>query len=413
MKQSKIFTKTSKTSPTNEISKNAQLLIRAGFIHKEMAGVYSFLPLGLRVLEKIEKIIDEEMNKVGGIRMKNSILQNKEKWAKTNRWDDELVDNWFKTKLKNGTQLGLAFTHEEAITNLMKSFISSYKDLPSYPYDIMTVFRNEIRAKSGIMRGREFYWKALYSFSKDEEEHNKFYKKMKNAYKNIFQKIGLGDKTFLTFASGGSFSKYSHEFQTLSDAGEDLIYIDDEKNLALNKEVLNDEVLADLGIDKNNLRERKAIEVGNIFSLGYKFSKALDLKFKDKDEKEKFVFMGCYGIGISRLMGTAVEIFNDERGIIWTESIAPFQVHLINIEEEEKAQKLYNQLEEKGIEVLWDDRDKRPGEKFVDADLIGIPYRIIISKKSLENGGIEFKKRNAAVGEIISLNEFFKKIKKQ
>ncbi len=410
MKQSKLFTKTSKTSPSDEVSKNAQLLIRAGFIHKEMAGVYSFLPLGLRVLEKIEKIIEDEMNKVGGIRMKNATLQNKEKWEKTNRWDDEVVDNWFKTKLKNGTELGLAFTHEEAITNLMKSYISSYKDLPAYPYDIMNVFRNETRAKSGIMRGREFYWKALYSFSKDEEEHNEFYEKMKVAYKNIFEKVGLGEKTFLTFASGGSFSKYSHEFQTISEAGEDLIYIDEEKNLALNKEVLNDEVLTDLGLEKEKLVEKKAIEVGNIFSLGYKFSEALDLKFKDKDEKEKFVFMGSYGIGISRLMGTIVEEMADENGIVWPEKIAPFQVHLINIEEEEKAQEIYEKLQENGIEVLWDDRDKRPGEKFGDSDLIGIPNRVVISPKSLGQGGVEFKKRNEKDGEIISIDELFKKL---
>ena len=411
MKQSKLFTKTSKTSPTDEVSKNAQLLIRAGFIHKEMAGVYSFLPLGLRVLEKIEKIISEEMEKVGGIRTKNAVLQNKEKWEKTNRWDDEVVDNWFKTELKNGTKLGLAFTHEEAITNLMKSFISSYKDLPAYPYDIMTVFRNETRAKSGIMRGREFYWKALYSFSKDEEEHNEFYEKMKEVYKNIFQKFGLGEKTFLTFASGGSFAKYSHEFQTISEAGEDLIYIDDKKNIALNKEVLNDEVLNDLGLEQNNLREEKAIEVGNIFSLGYKFSEALDLKFKDKDEKEKFVYMGSYGIGISRLMGTIVEEMADENGIVWPEAVAPFQVHLINIGEEEKAQELYQKMLDAEIEVLWDDRDKRPGEKFGDADLIGIPNRVVISPKSLEAGGVEFKKRKEKEGKIVSVDELFQKLK--
>jgi len=410
MKQSKLFTKTSKTSPTDEVSKNAQLLIRAGFIHKEMAGVYSFLPLGLRVLEKIEKIISEEMEKVGGIRTKNAVLQNKEKWEKTNRWDDEVVDNWFKTELKNGTKLGLAFTHEEAITNLMKSFISSYKDLPAYPYDIMTVFRNETRAKSGIMRGREFYWKALYSFSKDEEEHNEFYEKMKEVYKNIFQKVGLGEKTFLTFASGGSFSKYSHEFQTISEAGEDLIYIDDKKNIALNKEVLNDEVLNDLGLEQNNLREEKAIEVGNIFSLGYKFSEALDLKFKDKDEKEKFVYMGSYGIGISRLMGTIVEEMADENGIVWPEAVAPFQVHLINIGEEEKTQELYQKMLDAEIEVLWDDRDKRPGEKFGDADLIGIPNRVVISSKSLEAGGVEFKKRKEKESEVVSVDELFQKL---
>ena len=412
MRQSKLFSKTSKTAPADEVSKNAQLLIRAGFIHKEMAGVYSFLPLGLKVIGKIEKIISDEMETYGGVRMKNATLQNKEKWEATNRWDDEIVDNWFKTELKNGTKLGLSFTHEEAITNLMKSYISSYKDLPAYPFDIMNVFRNETRAKSGIMRGREFYWKALYSFSKSEKEHQEFYEKMKEAYKNIFDKVGLGEKTFITFASGGTFSKYSHEFQTVSEAGEDLIYIDDEKNLALNKEVLNDEVLTELNLEREKLREEKAIEVGNIFTLGYKFSEALNLKFKDKDESEKFVFMGSYGIGISRLMGTIVEELSDEKGIVWPEAVAPFQLHLINIGEEEKAEELYNQLQEKGIEVLWDDRDKRPGEKFGDADLIGIPNRVVISPKSLETGGVEFKKRNEEKGEMISVEELFDRLKK-
>lgn len=411
MKQSKLFSKTSKTAPSDEVSKNAQLLIQAGFVHKEIAGVYSFLPLGLRVIEKIEKIILNEMEKNDGVRTKNATLQNKEKWEKTNRWDDDEVDNWFKTKLKNGTELGLAFTHEEAMTNLMKSHISSYKDLPAYPFDIMNVFRNEARAKSGVMRGREFYWKALYSFSRNEEEHNVFYEKMKEAYKNIFKKVGLGDRTFLTFASGGSFSKYSHEFQTVSEAGEDLIYIDEKKNIALNKEVLNEEVLNDLGVDKDKLVEKKAIEVGNIFSLGYKFSQALDLKFKDKDEQDKFVCMGSYGIGISRLVGTIVEIFNDEKGIIWPEVVAPFKIHLINIGEEEKAQDLYKKLQGKNIEVLWDDRDKRVGEKFGDSDLIGIPYRVVLSPKSLEQGGVELKKRNEKEGKIILFDELFEFLK--
>ena len=299
----------------------------------------------------------------------------------------------------------MALTHEEAVTNLMKPHISSYKDLPAYPFDIMNMFRNEVRAKSGLMRGREFYWKALYSFSRDEKEHNLFYEKMKDVYLKIFERAGLKNKTFLTFASGGSFSKYSHEFQTVSEAGEDLIYIDEKKEIALNKEVLNDEVLQELNLKREDLIEKKAVEVGNIFSLGYKFSEPLGLKFKDEDEKEKFAVMGSYGLGISRLMGVIVEIFNDENGIIWPESVAPFKVHLINIKEEEKAEEIYNTLQEKNIEVLWDDREKRPGEKFGDSDLIGIPYRVVISSKSLEQGGVELKKRDEKEGKIISINE--------
>ncbi len=406
MKQSKLFTKTQKFAPKDEVSKNAQLLIRAGFVHKEMAGVYSFLPLGLRVVEKISEIIKQEMNKIGGLQMKNSALQIKEVWEKTNRWDDELVDNWFKTKLKNGTEVGLAFTHEEAMTNLMRSYISSYKDLPAYPYDIRTMFRNEARAKSGLMRGREFYWKALYSFSKNKEEHQKFYEKAKEAYENIFNKVGLGEITYLTFASGGTFSKYSHEFQTLSEAGEDIIYIDEEKNMAVNQEVFTDDVLADLDIkDKSKLKKAKAIEVGNIFTLGTKFSKPAGLTYKNEDGKEELVFMGSYGIGIGRLMGTIVEVLADEKGIVWSESVAPFQVHLINIGEEEKAEEIYRQLVAEGVEVLWDDRDVRPGEKFADSDLIGIPWRVVVSSRSLESGGVELKKRTEEEGKIVKMEE--------
>ena len=415
MKQSELFTKTQKFAPKDEVSRNAQLLIRAGYVYKEMAGVYSLLPLGLRVLEKISAIIKEEMDKIGGQQMKNSVLQNKVNWEKTNRWDDELVDNWFKTKLKSGSDLGLAFTHEEAMTNLMKTFISSHKDLPAYPYDIRTMFRNEKRAKSGLMRGREFYWKALYSFSKNEEEHYKFYEQAQKAYQNIFRRVGLGDLTYLTFASGGTFSKYSHEFQTLSEAGEDIIYIDQEKNLAVNREVFNDEVLAELGIkNKNKLKEAKAIEVGNIFTLGTKFSEPLDLKFKDKNGKEHFVFMGSYGIGISRLLGTIVEVFADDKGIVWPAEVSPFQVHLIDIDAGDEAEKIYQDLRKEGVEVFWDDRpDKKPGEKFADADLLGFPWRLVVSSRSLQAGGVELKKRTNKEGQIVKTEELKNILKNQ
>jgi len=411
MKQSKLFTKTRKEAPKDEISKNAQLLIRGGFIHKEMTGVYSILPLGLRVVEKISEIIKEEMNKIGGIQVKSTTLQKKEVWEKTNRWSDEVVDNWFKTELKNGTALGLAFTHEEAFSNLMKNFISSYKDLPAYPYDVRTMFRNELRGKSGLMRGREFYWKALYSFSKDEEEHNIFYEKSKIAYKNVFERVGLGDITYLTFASGGTFSKFSHEFQTISEAGEDIIYIDEDKKIAVNKEVFTDEVLKELGLVKEKLVERKAVETGNIFTLGTKYSEAQGLSYKDENGEEMFVFMGSYGIGITRLMGTIVEILSDEKGIVWPEAVAPFKVHLLSLGQNEKAEEIYNQLNEQGIEVLYDDRDVNPGEKFADSDLLGIPYRVIVSEKSLNSGGLEIKKRSEEDPKIISTEEFFEIVK--
>ncbi len=416
MKQSQLFTKTQKFAPKDEVSKNAQLLIRAGYIYKEMAGVYSFLPLGLRVIEKISQIIKDEMDSIGGIQMKNSLLQKQETWEKTNRWDDNIVDNWFKTKLKNGVEVGLAFTHEEAITNLMKTYIASYKDLPVYPYDIRTIFRNEARSKSGLMRGREFYWKALYSFSKDESEHQKFYEKIKEAYLNIYKKVGLEKITYLTFASGGTFSKYSHEFQTLSEAGEDIIYIDKEKQIAINQEVLNQEILKDLGVRREKLKKVKAIEVGNIFTLGDKFSKPIGLNYKNKNGQKINVFMGSYGIGISRLMGTIVEVFADRKGIIWPEAIAPFKAHILflgnNKKTKEKAERLYKKLQNNKIEALLDDRDIYPGQKFNDSDLLGIPYRLVVSERSLEKGGIEFKKRTEDTNIIKTEEEIIQLLKK-
>ena len=405
MKQSQLFTKTQKHAPSDEVSLNAQLLIRAGFIYKEMAGVYTFLPLGLKVIDKIADIVRDEMNKTGGIEMQSSALQKKETWEKTDRWDDNVVDNWFKSKLKNNTEVGLAFTHEESISSMMTNFISSYKDLPVYPYDIRTMFRNEVRAKSGLMRGREFFWKALYSFSRDEREHNVYYEKAKIAYKNVFNRAGLKDNTFLTFASGGTFSKYSHEFQAVSDAGEDTIYISEEKGIAVNKEVYNDEVLKDLSLKKEDLIEKKAIEVGNIFSLGYKFSKAFNLKYLDEKGEEQFVYMGSYGLGISRLMGLVAEIFNDEKGIIWPESIAPFKVHLLSLKQNEESEEIYNNLIKNNIEVLYDDREISAGEKFADADLIGIPYRIVVSKKTLADGSVELKKRGGDEIEMVKVND--------
>jgi prolyl-tRNA synthetase len=371
--------------------------------------VYTLLPLGVRVLEKIVAIIREEMNAIGGVQMKTSILQTKETWEKTNRWNDSIVDNWFKTQLKNGGELGLSFTNEEAYSNLMKDFVSSYRDLPQYPYDFKTIFRNEMRSKSGMLRGREFYWKALYSFSKDQTEHYMFYENAKIAYGKIFKRVGIDKITYLTFASGSTFAKYSHEFQTISDAGEDIIYIDKEKNIAINQEVLTDEVLAELGIDREKLVEAKAIESGNIFSLGFKFSEPFGLTYKNEKGESIPVFMGSYGIGITRLIGTIAETFSDDRGIIWPESVAPFCVHLLRLGSSdqviENADKLYVDLSNAGIEVLYDDRDVGNGEKFADADLIGIPYRIVISEKSLAAGGVEIKKRNTEKGEIVSIEK--------
>lgn len=393
MKQSFLFTKTRRQAPADEVSKNAQLLIRAGYIHKEMAGVYDFLPLGLKVLGEIHRIIREEMNAIGGQEVFLSVLQNKELWERTGRWSDTTVDNWFKTRLKNDAQLGLGFTHEEPITHLMRDHLRSYKDLPLALYQIQTKFRNELRAKSGIMRGREFFMKDMYSFSRTDEEHDAFYARCAEAYMRIFSRVGLGDITYKTFASGGVFSKYSHEFQTLSNAGEDTVYVHKEKGIAVNKEVYTDEVCAELGVSKEEMVEEKAIEVGNIFSLGTRFSEALGLTYKDEAGRDAHPRMGCYGIGPARLMGTIVETYADEKGLVWPAEVAPFRVHLVELpgsdEVRKESEELYKELVARGTSVLWDDRDLRAGEKFADSDLLGIPLRVVVSEKTIAAGAFE------------------------
>lgn len=395
MRQTQLFTKTRKESPKDEVSKNADYLIRSGFINKDMAGVYSLLPLGFRVVNKIEEVIRRAMNQVGGSEVYLSHLQNKATWEASGRWSDDVMDIWFKTELKNGTELGLGLTHEEPLTLIMKDHIRSYKDLPVYPYQFQTKFRNELRAKSGIMRGREFLMKDLYSFSKDEQQHLDFYEKMKGAYKQIFDEVGIGDVTYLTFASGGSFSDFSHEFQMITEAGEDSIFVDEEKRIAVNKEVNTTEVLDKLELDSENLIEKKAVEVGNIFTLGTKFSDALECQFTDEDGSMKAPFMGSYGIGIGRLMGAVVERYlsDDGQKMFWPKEIAPFAVHIIKLGEDETITKvsedIYDSIKSAGIEVIYDDRDARPGEKLADADLFGVPVRIIVGKKSVENGKIE------------------------
>lgn len=414
MKFSQSFTRTLKNAPAEEVAINAQLLIRAGFVYKEMAGVYSYLPFGLRVIKKIENIIREEMDKIGGLEMKTSVLQNKDVWEKSNRWSDEVVDNWFKTELKNGGEAGLSFTNEEAYSNILKQYVSSYKDLPTYPYDFKDIFRNETRSKSGILRGREFYWKAMYSFSRSENEHIEFYNKAAEAYKNIFRRVGIGDKTYLTHASGGTFSKFSNEFQTICDSGEDTIYIPkkdygeglkmEEGHAAINKEIFTDEVKKDLNLGED-FEEKKAIEVGNIFTLGTKFSEPFNLNFTDEEGTKKLVFMGSYGIGLSRLMGTVVEVSHDDKGIIWPEAIAPFKVHLISLNKNTEAEQVYMDLQSSGIEVIYDNReDKSAGEKFADADLIGCPWRLVVSGRMAE-GEVEIKKRSEKESRIIKISD--------
>ena len=412
MKQSKLFTKTRREAPADEVSKNAELLIRAGFIHKEMAGVYSYLPLGLRVIKKIENIIREEINAIGATEMIMTALQKKEVWEKVGRWSDDMVDVWFKTKLKDGVELGLGFTHDEQLVNLLTEYISSYTDLPLYVYQIQTKFRNELRAKSGIMRGREFVMKDLYSFNRTQEDLDKFYEEVKKAYMNVFTRCGIGHRTYTTFASGGTFSQFSHEFQTVSEAGEDTIYVAEDKGIAINEEVLTDEVLKELGVEKKDLVLKKSVEVGNIFKQSTKYTDPFNLFYTDEEGQKKSIFMGGYGIGVTRLMGTVVEVLSDDKGIIWPESIAPFAVHLLALGDGEilqEASKIYESLQKSGVEVLFDDRaEVSAGEKFADADLLGMPYRAVVSARSIKEGGIELKKRTEEKGEIISLEELLK-----
>ena len=404
MKLSHSFIKTLRDAPKDESARSAQFLIRAGYVHKELAGVYDYLPLGLRTLNNIENIIREELNKIGCEEVRMSALQNPALWEKTGRWSDQEVDIWFKTELSAGGELGLAPTHEEPMTDMLKTYIKSYKDLPLYVYQFQTKFRNELRAKSGIMRTREFLMKDLYSFSADEESHNEFYHKVEDAYKRIYERVGLGDCTYQTFASGGIFSKFSHEFQTVIPVGEDTIYYNKDKSVVLNEEVKLPEVMEELGVKEGDLESARAAEVGNIFTLKYKYSDPLDLKFNDKEGKEQTVFMGCYGIGVSRVMGVIAEKYADDKGLVWPAEVAPYYMYVVPIGEE--GTKVATKLESKFPEsILLDDRDARPGEKFGDAELMGIPFRVVISDKTLAEGKVEQLDRQTGEQKLLTLDD--------
>lgn len=404
MRQSQLFTKTSKTAPKDEVSKNAILLTRAGFIHKEMAGVYAYTPLGLRVVENIKRIVREEMNAIGGQELIMTNLQPKEAWETTTRWSDEVVDVWFKTKLKDGVEVGLAWSHEEPIMNMMRHFVSSYKDLPISVYQFQTKLRNELRAKSGIMRGREFVMKDMYSLHASAEDLDQYYQKVTEAYKRVYERLGLGHDTYVTFASGGAFTKFSHEFQTVCEAGEDILYLHREKNIAVNEEVL-EEALKELGIDKADMEKVKSAEVGNIFNFGTEKAEQMGITFKGSDGKEYPVYLASYGIGITRAMGVIVEKMSDDKGLVWPKSVAPFQVHLLSLGVNEAADKLYQELTAAGIEVLYDDRDASAGEKFTESDLLGVPLRIVMGKRSLESGQVEVKERTSEEMKEVAIAE--------
>lgn len=404
MRYSKLFGKTIKEAPKDEVSLNAKLLTKAGFVRKEASGIYNFLPLGLLVLNKISNIVRESMNNAGGQEILLSSLQNKNSWEKTNRW--ESFDVLFKVKSQLDTEYALGPTHEEVLVPIVKQLVNSYKDLPLYLYQIQNKFRDELRSKSGLLRGREFLMKDLYSFHESEEDLLDYYEKMKSVYLEIFKKCGLS--AILTEASGGTFSEFSHEFQVLTDSGEDEIIYCPNKHYGVNVDINKVKEGDQCPEGHGKYIRGKAIEVGNIFPLKTKFSEAFDLKFKDEKGNEKLAIMGCYGIGITRLMGTVAEVNNDEKGIIWPESIAPFQAHLIGLNRE-KANVFYEKMKKMGIEVLYDDRENiSAGEKFADCDLIGIPYRLVVSDKTGDK--IEIKKRTEEKTELISPEELQKLI---
>lgn len=404
MRYSKLFGKTSKTTISDADSINAKLLTQAGFISKQISGVYNYLPLGLRVLTKIQNIIREEMNKIDGQEILMPAMTQEESWITTGRSTMEVL---FHLKGQGDTNLVLNPTHEEVVTPLVQKYVFSYRDLPIAVYQIQNKYRNEARAKSGLLRGREFSMKDLYSFHVDEADLNRYYDIVKQAYFEIYKRIGIGGQTVLTFSSGGNFSQFSHEFQTLNDGGEDTIYLCPKCRVAVNKEIIDTQkTCPECGSDK--LEAVKATEVGNIFKLRTKFSDAFKFYYSDSQGQEKIVEMGCYGMGPSRVMGTVVELCHDDAGIVWPKNIAPYQVHLIGLDG--LGEDVYQELLSKNIDVLFDDREISAGEKFADADLIGIPIRLVVSKRSQEKGGIEYKLRSEKDTEIIELKDIVSKI---
>lgn len=412
MRLSHTFTRTRKQAPADEVAHNAQLLIRAGYVHKTMAGVYSYTPLGLAVLENIKQIVREEMNRISSQELLMSTLQRQELWQETGRWSDELVDVWFKSHLQDGTEVGFGWTHEEPIIELLRSYLKSYKDLPISVYQFQNKLRNELRAKSGIMRGREFIMKDMYSIHASKEDLEAYYQAVIEAYKRCYHRFGLGDDTYVTFASGGAFTKFSHEFQTICEAGEDYIYLHRGRNLAINEEVV-DEAIIELGIDKSELERVKTAEVGNIFNFGTQKSEEMGLVFTGEDGRQHHAYMGSYGIGITRVMGVIVEKFADDKGLVWPEEIAPARVHLVQIGKESvaAADELYDTLQQAGISVLYDDRAARPGEKFADAELLGMPTRVTVSDRLLASGSYEVQDRATGTVRTLTLPQLLAIIK--
>jgi prolyl-tRNA synthetase len=408
MRQSQLITAAFKNIPKAETSINSQLLIKAGFIDRLMAGVYSFLPLGYRVMSKIENIIREEMTVLGSQEVLLPALQPKEIWDRTGRWNT--VDVLYKFTGSGDRELALGPTHEEVVTPLVGKFVQSYKNLPVSVFQIQTKFRNEVRPKSGLLRGREFRMKDMYSFHATEADLDAYYEIVQVAYERIFERCGIKNETYLTYASGGVFSKYSHEYQTITDYGEDAIYLCPACRLGVNREILAEQSNACPQCGNSSLEPRKAIEVGNIFKLMDRFSNAFELAYNDRNNTPQKVFMGCYGLGSSRVLGAVVEVHHDAAGIIWPREIAPFQVHLLNLSSlslQPAADAIYERLLSVGIETLYDDRlEVGAGSKFAEADLIGIPLRVIISSKSAAKQAVELKRRNDERRKLVAIDNF-------
>lgn len=414
MLYSKLFSKPKKTAPAEAVSPNAKYLLQGSFVDQLWAGVYSWLPLGLRVLKNVERIVREEMDALGAQEILMPSLHPKESWETTGRFDK--MDVLYKIKTQTGQEIALGPTHEEVVTPLVGKFIQSYKDLPIAVYQIQTKFRDELRAKSGVMRGREFGMKDLYSFHTGAEDLEKFYPQVIKAYQNIFKRCGLD--TVITEASGGSFTKkYSHEFHVITEAGEDTIFVcSTPGHLAKNKEIAENGI-PNCSTCHKPMKQEKGIEAGNIFDLGTRFTEPFHVQFQDKNDQQQTVVMGCFGLGTTRLVGAIVEVHHDEHGIIWPESVAPYRVHLIHLgSKDEKMQKkilaeatsIYKELEKAGVSVLYDDRDVSAGSKFADADLLGLPHRIVISEKTLAKKSIEYKARHATTSEMLSSKKLLK-----
>lgn len=406
MRQSELFGKTLREAPKDEASANAQLLIKSGFIEKYFAGVYELLPLGLLVIKKISDIVREEMNSIGGQEVLLTVLQPKEIWDESGRWE-KLKGAMYQIKDSSGKDVGLGFTHEEPMVDLVRTKINSYKDLPLYLYQIQSKFRDEPRPRSGLLRGREFLMKDLYSFNKSKADLDKFYELSAKAYNKVFGRLGL--KAVYTEAAGGVFTKENtHEFQVITDAGEDTIFVCEKCDFAVNKEIATVSTGDKCPMCDGKIKEKRAVETGNIFRFGTAYAESMNMYFTDETGKKQPVWLGSYGIGITRAMATVVEVHHDDKGIVWPEEVAPFAVHLISLgnskEVNKEAEKIYEKLLKKGREVLFDDREESAGAKLSDADLIGIPERWVVSEKTLKESSIEVKKRNSAEINLLKIS---------